>query len=100
MRSDALRGLKVISRKSSDSTVGVTPKERAEGQRNTPFYLHLVPRLVIQRSLLKPVGVRVSTAKLAQLPRAFSSNNLAAISCLTSAKLPDAQRITPGDVDP
>jgi hypothetical protein len=100
MRSDDLRGLKDTSRKPSDLPVSVTSEERAEGQRNTTSYLRLVHRLAIQRSLLKPVGVRVSPAKLAQLHRAFSSTNLAAISRLTSAKLPDAQRIKPGDVDP
>jgi CDP-6-deoxy-D-xylo-4-hexulose-3-dehydrase len=67
-----LRVLKVTSRKPSESALAITPKDLAEGQLKTTSYLRLGHSLKIHQSLLRPVGVRLGTDKLAEVHRALA----------------------------
>ena len=67
-----LRVLKDTSRKPSESAMAVTPNDLAEGQLKTTSYLRLGHSLMIHASLLRPVGVRLVTDKLAEVHRALA----------------------------
>ena len=70
-----LRVLKVTSRKPNELAVSVTPDDLAEGQLKTTPFLRLGHSLMIHESLLRPVGVRLSTTKLAEVHRALALAN-------------------------
>jgi hypothetical protein len=70
-----LRVLKVTSRKPTELAVSVTPDDLAEGQLKTTSFLRLGHSLMIHESLLRPVGVRLSTTKLAEVHRALALAN-------------------------
>jgi CDP-6-deoxy-D-xylo-4-hexulose-3-dehydrase len=70
-----LRVLKVTSRGPSELAVSVTSADLSEGQLKTTSYLRLGHSLMNHESLLRPVGVRLSTYKLAEVHRALALAN-------------------------
>jgi mRNA interferase MazF len=70
-----LRVLKVTSRSPSELAVSVTSDDLSEGQLKTTSYLRLGHSLMIHGSLLRPVGVRLSTHKLAEVHIALALAN-------------------------
>ena len=70
-----LRVLKVTSRSPAELAVAVTPEDLEEGQLKTTSYLRLGHSLMIHASLLRPVGVRLATTKLAEVHRALALAN-------------------------
>ena len=67
--------LKVTSRSPSELAVAVTSDDLSEGQLKTTSFLRLGHSLMIHESLLRPVGVRLSTHKLAEVHRALALVN-------------------------
>ena len=70
-----LRVLKVTSRSPSELAVSVTSDDLSEGQLKTTSHLRLGHSLMIHESLLRPLGVRLSTYKLAEVHRALALAN-------------------------
>jgi CDP-6-deoxy-D-xylo-4-hexulose-3-dehydrase len=70
-----LRVLKVTSRSPSELAMSVTSDDLAEGQLKTTSFLRLGHSLIIHQTLLRPVGVRLSTTKLAEVHRALALAN-------------------------
>ena len=77
-----LRVLKVTSRSPSELAMSVISDDLSEGQLKTTSYLRLGHSLMIHESLLRPVGVRMSTHKLAEVHRALALANTRQFSLL------------------
>jgi CDP-6-deoxy-D-xylo-4-hexulose-3-dehydrase len=70
-----LRVLKATSRSPSELAVSVTSDDLSDGQLKTTSYLRLGHSLMIHESLLRPVGVRLSAHKLAEVHKALALAN-------------------------
>jgi CDP-6-deoxy-D-xylo-4-hexulose-3-dehydrase len=70
-----LQLMKVTSRNQHENCVEVKPTDLAEGQLKSTSYLRIDHRMVLHQSQLKPVGVKLSPRKLAELHLALALSN-------------------------
>ena len=70
-----LQLIKVTSRHQHENCVEVKQTDLAEGQLKSMSYLRIDHRMVLHQTQLKPVGVKLSPSKLAEVHRALALRN-------------------------
>jgi CDP-6-deoxy-D-xylo-4-hexulose-3-dehydrase len=70
-----LQLMKVTSRHQHENCVEVKQTDLAEGQLKSMSYLRIDHRMVLHQTQLKPVGVKLSARKLAEVHRALALRN-------------------------
>ena len=70
-----LQLMKVTSRHQHENCVEVKQTDLAEGQLKSMSYLRIDHRMVLHQTQLKPVGVKLSPRKLAEVHRALALRN-------------------------